>query len=275
VALYIADMADSLRIRVRPTLRFLRDLGLSFPRLEEPLWRIPHPLVAHMQKTPDEVRAGGAEPIRSLSDRLWWKCKTSDLRAVITRLTHAELAALDLPESAPWWGGAAGVRRDDSASDFYRQLGAEALRHGRGTGKPRTGHLLPQQVDADRLKAETAALAVEATRSMVLSLVAGSLLDGKAHTAIMSEHVITALVRAEEGGDAYLAIAAEGFIQPRIIALMLSTVPGISDSDWQAEPGGVTGIKPREGQIIWSTVIPLDVQAHILELQETTEQDRR
>lgn len=268
-------MADSAPIRVRPTIRFLRDLGLSFPRLEEPLWRIPHPLVAHMQKTPDEVRAGGAEPIRSLSDRLWWKCKTSDFRAVVTKLTAAELAALGVPESALWWGGAAGVRRADSASDFYRQLQAEALRHGRGTGKPRTSHLLPQQVDADRLKAETAALAVGATRAMVLRLVAGSLLDGNAHVAVLSGHVITALVRTQDGGEAYLAIAAEGFIQPRMIAFILSAVPGVSESDWQAEPGGVSDIKPREGQIIWSTVIPPNVQARILELAEPAEQERR
>jgi hypothetical protein len=262
-------MADSSLTRVRPTIRFLRDLGLSFPRLEQPLWRIPHPLVAHMQKTPDEVRAGGAEPIRSLNDRLWWKCKTSDLRAVVTNLTTAELAALGVPEPAAWWGGAAGVRRNDSASDFYRQLQAEALRHGRGTGKPSTSHLLPQQIDTDRLKAETVTLAVEATRMMVLGLVARSLLDGKAYAAILSEHVITALVRAEDGGEAYLAIAAEGFVQPRMIALILSAVPGISESDWQPEPGGVSDIKPKEGQIIWSTLIPPDIQARILELAET------
>lgn len=259
---------------MRPTIRFLRDLGLSFPRLDEPLWRISHPLVAHMQKTPDEVRAGGAEPIRSLSDRLWWKCKTSDLRAIVTKLTPAELADLGVPESAAWWGGAAGVRRDDSASDFYRQLQAEAGRHGRGTGKPSTGHLLPQQVDADRLEAETVALAVEATRTIVLGLIARSLLDGKAYAAILSAHIITALVRAEEGGEAYLAIAAEGFIQPRMIALILSAVPGISESDWQAEPGGVSDIKPKEGQIIWSTMIPPEIQARILEVAETTDEDR-
>jgi hypothetical protein len=227
-----------------------------------------------MQQTPDEVRAGGAEPIRSLSDRIWWKCKTSDQRAIVTKLPLAELAALDVPEPAAWWGGAAGVRRDDSAPDFYRQLQAEALRHGRGTGKPSTSHLLPQQVDADRLKAETATLAVEATRAMVLGLVARSLLDGKAYAAILSEHIITALVRANDGGEAYLAIAAEGFIQPRMIALILSAVPGISESDRQAEPGGVSDIKPKEGQIIWSTMIPPDTQAHILELAEVADEDR-
>jgi hypothetical protein len=126
-----------------------------------------------------------------------------------------------------------------------------------------------------RLKAETAALAVEATHAIVLSLVAGSLLDGNAYTAILSEHVITALVRAEDGGEAYLAIAAEGFIRPRMIALILSAVPGISESDWQAEPGGVSDIKPRAGQIIWSTMIPPNVQARILELVEPAEQNRR
>ncbi|MGH3252584.1 MAG: hypothetical protein ACRDOI_41095 [Trebonia sp.] len=222
-----------------------------------------------MQKTPDEVRAGGAEPIRSLSDRLWWKCKTAYLRAIVTKLAPAELAALGVPESAAWRGGAAGVRRDDSASDFYRKLQAEALRHGRGTGRPGTSHLLPQHVDADRLKAETAALAVEATHAVVLSLVAQSLLDGRAYTAILSEHLITALVRADDGGEAYLAIAAEGFIQSRMIALILSAVPGISGSDWQAEPGGVSDIKPKGGQIIWSTLIPPDAQARILELAKT------
>ena len=162
-------MADYPRTSVRPTIRFLRDLGLSFPRLEEPLWRVPHPLIAHMQKIPDEVRAGGAEPIRSLNDRLWWKCKRSAMRAVVTKLTPAELATLGIAEPAAWWAGAAGVRREDSTSDFYRQLQAEALRHGHGTGKPSTSHLLPQQVDTDRLTAETVALAVEAMRAIVLA----------------------------------------------------------------------------------------------------------
>ena len=110
---------------------------------------------------------------------------------------------------------------------------------------------------------------------MVLRLVAGSLLDGNTHTAILSGHVITALVRAQDGGEAYLAIAAEGFIQPRMIALILSAVPGISESDWQAEPGGVTDIQPTQGQIIWSTMIPPNVQARILQLADPAEQDRR
>jgi hypothetical protein len=194
-----------------------------------------------MQKVPEEVRVGGAQPIKSLSDRLWWKCKTSRLRGIVTQLTPQELGFLGLPQQDSWWGGAAGIRREDSAGDFYRQIQLEASRHGRGTGKPSTGHLLPQQVDIDRLKAETATLAVESTKAMVLRLVTRSLLKGKPCTATISGHSVTALVRAEEGGEAYLAIAAEGFIQPQIIALFLSAVPGLSEGDWQPEPGGVSG----------------------------------
>ena len=46
-------------------------------------------------------------------------------------------------------------------------------------------------------------------------------------------------------------------------------MPGLSKSDWQAEPGGVSDIEPKEGQIIWSTMIPPDIQARILELAQT------
>lgn len=129
------------------------------------------------------------------------------------------------------------MRRDDSATDFYRQIEAESLRHGKGTGGPDTSHLLPQDLDADRLAAEAAVLTVQATRHVVLDLVARSLQDGKPYTAMLSHHKVTALVRAPEGEEAYLAVAAEGFIHPEIIALIISAVPGVNDDDWQPEPG--------------------------------------
>jgi hypothetical protein len=66
------------------------------------IWRIPHPLVAHMQTTPDEVRAGGAESIRSLSDRLWWKCKTSGLQAIVTTRALPSPALPRAPEGHGW-----------------------------------------------------------------------------------------------------------------------------------------------------------------------------
>jgi hypothetical protein len=60
-------------------------------------------------------------------------------------------------------------------------------------------------------------------------------------------------------------MGAEGFVHPEMIALMLTAVPGIKRDDWLEEPGGVAGITPRLGQIIWSTIIPTEAQEQILQ----------
>jgi hypothetical protein len=49
-------------------------------------------------------------------------------------------------------------------------------------------------------------------RDMVLTLIVRSLHDGKPYTAELSEHKATAVVRASDASEAYLAIAAEEFI---------------------------------------------------------------
>ena len=257
-------MTDLGENRVRPTKRCLNDLGLSFPDLAEPLWRLSHPLIQHAQAIPEKVDAGGAEPIRALNDRIWFKCKTSNSRGAVTRLTLSECEDKGLPSTAAWWAGAAGVRQADSASDFYRKIEDEAIRQGRGTGRPSTDHLLPQMIDKERFEAESAALTLRAIHDMVLTLIVRSLLDGKPYTAELSEHTVTAVVRAANPSEAYLAIVAEGFIHPQMIAVILNAVPGIADSDWQPEPGGVAGIDPQPGQIIWSTMIPAQVQAALI-----------
>jgi acetamidase/formamidase len=251
--------------QVRPTKRSLDDLGLAFPDIAEPLSGFDHPLIQKAQGTPATVEAGGAEPVRSLSDRIWFKCKIADLRGIVARLTSAEREACGLPPEVPWWIGAAGVRRDDSANDFYKLIEAEAIREGKGTGRPSTDHLLPQQVDRERLEAETATLLVQGLRDLVLSLIAASLKDGSPYYAEVTGHRVTAVVRAsEDATEAYLAITAEGFSDPRVLGIILSAVPGIDKDDWLPEPGGAAGIDPNPGQIIWSTIIPPAVQANIL-----------
>lgn len=250
--------------QVRPTKRCLDDLGLTFPYIARPLSELDHPLIRKAQDTPATVEAGGAEPVRSLSDRIWFKCKIADLRGIVARLTPAECEACGVPPEVPWWIGAAGVRRDDSASDFYRLIEVEALREGKGTGRPSTDHLLPQKVDRERLEAETAALLVQGLRDLVLDLIVKSLQDGRPYFAEVTGHRVTAVVRASDASEAYLAVGVEGFFDPRVIAIILDAVPGIDKNDWLPEPGGVTGIDPKSGQIIWSTIIPPAVQASIL-----------
>jgi hypothetical protein len=256
--------------QVRPTKRCLDDLGLPFPDVAKPLSELDHPLIKHAQGIPATVEAGGAEPVRSLSDRIWFKCKTSDLRGIVTRLTDAECQTRGLPPEIPWWLGAGGVRRADSASDFYKLIEAEAIREGRGTGGPTTDHLLPHQVDRERLEAETAVLLVQGLRNLVLAIIVKSLHDGRPYTAEIKGHRITVVVRASDASEAYLVVSTEGFFDPRVIAIILGAVPGIDQEDWLPEPGGAVGIDPTPGQIIWSTIIAPAVQADILARAEGT-----
>jgi len=126
---------------VRPTKRCLDDLDLPFPVLTKSLSLLPHPVIQRAQSIPAEVQAGGVERVRSLSDRIWFKCKVSSYRGIVIRLTASEAEARGLLQAA-WWIGAAGTRQDDSSSDFYKQIEAEAGRAGKGTGGPSTEHLL-------------------------------------------------------------------------------------------------------------------------------------
>jgi hypothetical protein len=127
-------------------------------------------------------------------------------------LTDAECQARGLPPEVPWWVGAAGVRRADSASDFYKLIEAEAIREGRGTGRPATGHLLPKEIDRERLEAETAMLLIQGLRNLVLALIARSLQDGLPYMAEISGHTVTAVVRASDASEAYLAVGTEEFL---------------------------------------------------------------
>jgi hypothetical protein len=169
-----------------------------------------------------------------------------------------------------WWIGAAGERRDGSASDFYKQLEAEATRAGKWHGKVSSTHLLPKGVDLERLEAEIATAAVVSIRRVVCELIANSLKDGKWWSATLTGHEIKAAVRTKDG-EAYLAIFAEGFPDARMIAVILSSVPSMTANDWLAEPGGAIGIEPKVGQIIYSAIISAAAQTAILDACSSNE----
>ncbi len=156
--------------------------------------------------------------------------------------------------SAWWWIGAAGTRTADSGSDdFYARLEAECRRAGKGSGRVSSQHLLPAGVDLRRLQAELAARAVIGIRDIVCRLVAHSIRDGNAWSARLQRHEISVLVRARDG-DAYIAVVAEAFIDPKFLAVILRSVPGVDSDDWLEEPGGAMGIQPGFGQIVRSAV---------------------
>jgi hypothetical protein len=249
---------------VRPTKRCLDDLDLSIPYLTEPLESIDHILIQRAQNLPIEQATGGAGRILALSDRIWYKVKSGRHRGAATVLTDREAA--DITTSVGrWWLCAAGYRREGDRGEFYAALEAEARRRG-GKGNPSTSHLLPADWDWKRLAAELAEAWRSRLQRVVLELVARSLRSGKAHVAEFRHHRVSALVRADDGDDAYLAIIAEGIPDPKVIAIILASVPGIPADHWQPEPGSVPGLSTVPGEVIWSTCLPPTISATVLDL---------
>ncbi|MFC9252233.1 hypothetical protein [Amycolatopsis thailandensis] len=250
-------------VGVRPTKRCVADLGLSLPDLGHPLDEMDDSIVVTAQSIPALRNAGGAQRILSLNDRVWFKVKTRDRRAIVTRLQDDDLQDGLPGEVGAWWIGAAGHRQADSPQrDFY-----EAIRRECAKGKTvSTAHLLPAEWDWKRLSAEQAVAWRREMKRLVIRLIAMSLTSGKLAVAEFQNHRIKALVRVDDAHEAYLAIIAEGIPDPKIFALLLDCVPGVTKDDWQPEPSELAALEPAPGEIVWSTLFPSEVAGTILEL---------
>lgn len=242
------------------------DLGLKPPTVDVPLHELAHPVIAEAQKLPQYYAAGDAERIRALSDRVWFKEKTGRHRAAVCQLSDVDRARAEYDGAIlpAWWIGAAGTREEGSPRDFYEALSAEAKRAGSGNS-PTSDHLLPTPWDAKRLEVERAERWLTDTEEMLVQLIASSIRCGQWAVAEYLNYEVRALVRAENGHEAYLVIAAQGVVDPSTFAVILSAVPGIEQEDWQPEPGGVSGFNPPLGYVVWSTLFPPEVTAAILD----------
>lgn len=248
---------------VRPTRRCLVDLGADLPDLGTLLSEIGDPVIAAAQSVPEQRDAGGVERILSLTDRVWFKVKTTDRRAAVTELRSGEMPDPMPPNLGAWWIGAAGRRQSDSPQhDFYATLQRECT-----SGKTvSTAHLLPGDWDWKRLNAEQAVAWRREMKRLVIRLIAMSLTTGHVAVAEFRAHRIKALVRAANGHEAYLAITAEGVPDARIFALLLDCVPGVTPDDWLPEPSPLAEMNPGPGEITWSTLFPSNVASAILDL---------
>ena len=250
-------------IGVRPAKRCVGDLAAELPDLGVRLEELDDPVIVSAQIVPEQRDAGGVERVVALTDRVWFKVKTSDRRAVVTEVRGTDLPDWVRPSRGAWWIGAAGRRQADSAQrDFYATLQRECT-----TGKTvSSDHLLPAEWDWNRLAAEQAVAWRREMKSMVIRLVAMSLKSGQLAVAEFRSHRIKALVRAENGHEAYLAIIAEGVPDPQMFALLLDCVPGVASEDWQPEPSPLAEMNPGSGEIIWSTLFPSEIASEILDL---------
>ena len=226
-----------------------------------PLHEIEHDLISKAQRLPEEHASGGAERVRAISDRLWFKVKVGEHRGAGGEI-------VDPPGEIPmlWWFVAGGVRRSDSGGqDFYEALEAECKRQAKGSNaKVNSEHLLPQDIDRRRFEKEQVTLGVISLQQAVREAVCRSVHSGKPVVAATPGQQLIAWVKSSEA-DTYLAISAEGFLDHREIAVMLAAIPGMTSEDWQPEPNEVMGIKPDVGQLVFSAMIPPQSLAAILE----------
>lgn len=216
---------------------------------------------------PEQRDAGAAERVLALSDRVWFKVKTRDHRAVVTEVIGEQLPDWARPRGRAWWIGAAGRRQADSPQrDFYASLQRECT-----SGKTVSTHpLLPSEWDWNRLKVELAIAWRREMKRTVIRLIATSMKSGDVAAAEFRNHRITVLVQAKDGHAAYLALAADGVLDPEMFALLLDCVPGVSPEDWQPEPSSIAEMNPKPGEIIWSTLFPPNVASMILDFEDET-----
>ncbi|MGB3374703.1 MAG: hypothetical protein WBA87_06140 [Microbacterium sp.] len=254
---------------VRPTQRALADLGLVFPPLNIELHTLAHSLIQKAQRIPGEVASGGAERVRALKDRVWFKVKTGNLRGVVAEVQIPDgfgpRADADYSHSA-WWLAAGGLRQDDTPTrDFYAVLSDECRRLAKGTGAGvYTAHLLPTAADYRRWQLENATVIAIALRRKVREAIARSAQTGALWIVTIGTFRVGALIHQNDG-ESYLAVTAEGFWDHRLLAVILDAVPGVSADDWETEPSDVSGIGPADGQVVYSTMLPVEALRAILD----------
>ncbi len=260
--------------RVRPTKKCLDQLGVPLPTVDVSLSDVAAEPLPTAQNFPERYEANGLTRVLSLKDRIWFKLKTSRWRGAVVRLTDDELRLEEESQGGDpcithdhrWWVGAVGSREAGSRTDFYAEVAAMSACPVSPDKKDGidTDALLPQEWDRKRLRAETAyAERVVYERIMVLAA-ARSLRSGKVIEASFERFSMGVVVRADRGQQ-FVAFIARNVFDPKRLAAMMDSLPGISKDDWGPEPGGIADLKPASGEIIWSAILPTEVADQILE----------
>lgn len=264
---------------VRPTKRCLvEDLGEDVPHLRQRLEDVAHDCLEAAQALPQQYEAQGCERVRALTDRVWFKVKTSNHRGAATRLERALVPSNEEhehPGLGQWWLGAAGLRKGDSnQDDFYDVLQADCERRKKVANQGGanhmssaiTGHLLPEEWDRKRLTAETAEHVRAAMKHHVREMARLSIMNGKIISFVVGEYEVKVLIRME-GGETYLAVATKGVSDERFFAMLLSAFqPLIDPLDWMPEPTSEgLAIVPKDDEMLWSAVLDPEQAASLLD----------
>ncbi|QQG99543.1 hypothetical protein HBE99_24075 [Mycobacteroides chelonae] len=151
-----------------------------------------------------------------------------------------------------WWIGAAGYRQKDSPQrDFYEQLPTSSQ------------GLLPTDWDRERLEAELALQWRKDVKTLVREMIVQSVRTGAETVATVANHYIRAKVT--NGDEIYLTLGAGGIYDPKVIAVVLDSVPGVSIGDWFIEPSVTLAIECSSGEVVWSTMLSEETLQQLIE----------
>ena len=249
--------------RARPTIRCLReDLALPVPRADTLLDEIAHPLLAKAtERFADEETP--QERISAIDDQVLFKVK-------VQRWRGAVWVDADLPRLV-----AAGQREEGSPEDFYTALAARGsaarARYNAEHSPPLSSttyseYLLPGHEDDLRWRAEAAARAEHQLRTTVHDLVRQSLLDGHEHAVMLDGAALGVQVLADRGHEAYVAIRIIGSAPRRLVATILSLIPGCQPDAWMSDYAmPERAVAP--GEQIWSNIMDPAAAAKFLDEQ--------
>ena len=250
--------------QARPTLRCVReDLALAVPRADTPLDEIPHPLLAKVaERFADDQTP--QERIAAIDDQVLFKAKVQRWRGAVW---------LDDGETA--WLIAAGQREEGSPDDFYavlatRAKAARAQYNAQHTPplatSTHTASLLPGREDELRWQAEAAVRTECRLKTVVHTLVRNSLLDGHEHAAMLDGAALGIQVLADQGHETYIAIRIIGSVPRRLVATILSLVPGCELAAWMSDYAMPERAVAPEEQI-WSNIMDPTAAAKFLDQQ--------
>ena len=222
---------------------------------------VPHPLLAKAsERFADEGTA--RERIASVDDQVLFKVKVQRWRGAVW------VADDGIP-----WLVAAGQREEGSPDDFYAALAA----HGTAarsqynaahtpplTTATYTSDLLPGREDELRWNAEHAVRTERRLQVTVHSLLRKSLLDGREHAAMLDGAALGIQILAEEGYSTYVAVRIIGAVPRRLVATILSLIPGCQLDAWMSDYAMPERAVAPEEQV-WSNMMDPTAAAKLLD----------
>jgi hypothetical protein len=233
---------------------------LPIPRADVPLDEITHPLLAKAAERFGDAQAPH-ERIAAIDDQVFFKVKVQRWRGAVW---------LD-DETA--WLVAAGQREEGAPDDFYASLAsrgtAARARYNAEHAPPlatatHTADLLPAREDELRWLAEAAVRTERRLRAIVHALVRKSLLDGHEHAEMLDGAALGIQVLADRGHETYVAIRIIGSVPKRLVAIILSLVPGCDLTAWMSDYAMPERAVAPEEQI-WSNIMDPEAAAKFLD----------